>query len=83
MTRFAGPSSPSDAVDVRFAVRREVEVEHNVDGGDVEAARCNVRGDEDLAGAGAEFTQRAQASGLTQLAVEGNSTKSEGAEQDG
>lgn len=70
-------------MDVRLAVRGEVEVQHEVDVGDIETAGSDVRGDEDVAGAGAEFVQRAEAGGLGELAVEGDGAEAEGAKEEG
>lgn len=70
-------------MDVRFAVLREVVVEHAVDVRDVEAAGGHVGCDEDVAGAGFEFCEGAEAGGLRELAVEGDGAEAEVAEEEG
>ena len=57
-------------MNVVLAVARNVEVQHEVHVGDVEAARSHVGGDEDVTGAFAELVQRAETLLLRHLPVE-------------
>lgn len=66
---------------VRRRVAGQVEVEHQVDRGYVEAARGDVRGDEDVARVGFEFVERGEARGLRELAVERDRAEAEGAKE--
>ena len=59
-------------MDVGLAVRGEVEVQHDVHGGDIQAAGGDVGGDEGGTGSRAEFTECAEAGALGELAVERN-----------
>ena len=79
---FTRASRSSDAVDVGFAVGGEVEVDDDIDGGDVETTGGDVGGNEDVAAAGTEFTESAEAGGLRELAVQGDSAEAEGAQED-
>ena len=56
---------------VRFSIVRHVEVHHHANAVHVDAARCDVGGDEDVRGAVAEGRQRARAVALRLVAVNG------------
>jgi len=83
MPGLTGSRRPPHAVDVRLAIRREIEIEHDVDGRDVEAAGSHVSRDEDLPTTGAELAEGAETRGLGELAVERDGAEAEGAEEDG
>ncbi len=83
MARLSRPRRPSHAVDVRLAVGRQVEIQHHVHGGDVEASSGDVRRDEDVSTSGAEFAERAETGRLRELAVQGDGAEAEGAQEDG
>ena len=70
VSRTACARRSSHAVNVVLAVARNVEVQHEVHVGDVEAARSHVGGDEDVTGAFAELVQRAETLLLRHLPVE-------------
>ena len=64
-------------------MRRDVEVEDDVDVGDVEAPASNVRGDEDAPTLGLELVERAEPLVLRHVAVEGDGGHAEGAQHQG
>src|SRR5260221_659185 len=68
----AGPPRPPDAVDVRLHVVRHVEVDDVCDLLDVESARGNVGGHDDLDPAGAQAADDTLALGLLHVAVHGH-----------
>ena len=66
-----GAARAADAVDVILGMAGQVIVEHVADGGNVEAPRRHVRGDQQPQLAVAERFQRACALALVQIAVDG------------
>ena len=70
MSRATGTCRSSHAMNVVLSVARNVEVQHKVHVGNIETARCDVRGDEDVARALSELVQRAQTLLLRHLSME-------------
>ena len=66
----SGAARAADAVDVVVGVERHVEIEHVAHGGNVEAARRHVAGDENLQFAGSEAVERLGAQRLIEIAVQ-------------
>ena len=81
--RTAGAGCPPDAVHVVLCVLRNVVVDDEVDGGDIETTAGYVGGDEDLPLPCLELVQRAQSLGLRHLPVQAGRAKSEVAKEVG
>lgn len=70
-------------MDVGFRIGWKIEIEDEVDGGNVQTASRDVGGDEDLSVTGTEFIEGAETGGLGELAVQGNGGVAEGSEEKG
>ena len=68
-TQVSEPTTAADAVEVRLRVLREVEVDDDVDGLDIDTASEEVRADEVAANAVTEVVENAVAVGLQHLGV--------------
>ena len=67
---FTGAPGAADAMDVIFAVRRQVVVDHVRDVFDIQAARRHIRGNQHGNGMLAEAVEYVLAPGLVQIAVQ-------------
>src|SRR6202030_3806057 len=70
-TGAAGPPGASDPVDIIVGVMGNIEIEDVADGGNIEATRGDVGGDQERNFAFAELIKRARARGLIHVAVQG------------
>ncbi len=66
----AGAAGTPDAVHIIVGMDRHVEIEHMADCRNVEAARRDIAGDEDLEFAGTEFVQGSGAQRLVEIAMD-------------
>ena len=66
----AGAAGAADAVDIVVGMERHVEIEDVADGRNVETARRDVAGDQDLEFAGAEAVERLGAQRLVEIAMQ-------------
>mmetsp|Transcript_65427 Transcript_65427/g.133084 ORF Transcript_65427/g.133084 Transcript_65427/m.133084 type:complete len:325 (-) Transcript_65427:267-1241(-) len=83
LSRFSRPCRSAHPVDVVLSVTGQVEVDDQVDVGDIEPASRHVRADQDRPRAAGKLVQGTQALGLGHLAVQADGGKSEIAKHQG